>query len=350
MDITSIVRRLGVVAAIVALAWPLAGCYGLQAAAGELTLLARRRPVAVVIADRATPPALRARLVRVAAMRDFASHELGLPDNASYRGYVDVGREAVVWNVFAAAEFSVEPRRWCFPVVGCVEYRGYFSAARAQRYAAALHRQGDDVVVRGAAAYSTLGFFADPVLSTMLRWSDAELAGIMFHELTHQLVYVPGDAPFNEALANLVEQEGVRRWLGAQGRAEELAAWQRSREREVAVSGLFLDARRRLAALYVPGADPAALRAAKARVFDDVRAAYRQLRAAWGGYAGYDATFAADLNNATLVPVATYEGCLPGLRREFEALHGDLPAFYARTRALAAMPAAARAARVCTGA
>ena len=348
MDITSIVRRLGVAAALAALSWPLAGCYELQAAAGELALLARRRPVAVVIADPATPAALRERLARVAAMRDYASRELGLPDNASYRSYVDIGRNAVVWNVFAAPEFSVEPRRWCFPVVGCVEYRGYFAAARAQAFAAELHRHGDDVVVRGAADYSTLGWFADPLLSSMLGWSDAELAGIMFHELTHQLVYAPGDAPFDEALASLVEQEGVRRWLVAQGRLPELDAYRQSRERELAVTQLLLGARRRLAALYARGADAAQMRADKEAVFADVRQAYQQLRAGWGAYPRFDATFAAGLNNASLVPVATYEACLPGLQRELDALHGDLPAFYARVRALATMPAAARDAQVCS--
>ncbi len=347
MDSNSIVRGVGAAAAATVAALALAGCYGLQAASGQLGLTARRRPIAAVIADPATQPALRAELAKVSGMRDFASRELGLPDNASYRGYVDVGPEAVVWNVFAAAEFSVEPRRWCFPVVGCVEYRGYFSAPRAQAYATRLRRAGYDVTVRGAAAYSTLGFFADPVLSTMLGWSDAELAGIIFHELTHQLVYVPGDAPFDEALASLVEQEGVRRWLLAQGRVEDLAAFERARERQLAVSRLMLQARQRLAVLYATGGDPAALRAGKAGVFADLRQDYRQLRASWGGYAGYDATFAGDLNNASLLPFATYDQCLPALRRELDALHGDLRAFYARARELGRLPAARRDALLC---
>ena len=347
MDITSIVRRLPVAAAILALAAPLSGCYELQAAVGQLSLVVRRRPIDAVIADPATPAALRTQLAQVAAMRDFASRELGLPDNASYRGYVDVGRGAVVWNVYAAPEFSVEPRRWCFPVVGCVEYRGYFSAARAQAFAARLHARGEDVVVRGAAAYSTLGFFADPVLSTMLGWSDAELAGIMFHELTHQVVYAAGDAPFDEALASLVEREGVRRWLTAQGRPLELAAYLQVREREAAVTRLMLGARRRLAALYLPGADPVALRGAKAAIFAGLRQDYQQLQAGWGDQAAYDRIFGADLNNASLVPFATYEGCLPGLTRELDAVHGDLRAFYARARELAQLPAAQRDSLVC---
>ncbi len=347
MDITSIARIVCAAAVPCIAALALAGCYELQAVSGQLALTARRRPIAAVMADPATPPALRAQLAKVAGMRDFASRELGLPDNSSYRRYVDAGPDAVVWNVFAAREFSVEPRRWCFPVVGCVEYRGYFSAARARGFAAQLRRAGYDVTVQGAAAYSTLGLFADPVLSTMLGWSDAELAGIIFHELTHQLVYAPGDAPFDEALASLVEEEGVRRWLVAQGRAEDLAAYLQARERQRAVTRLLLQARQRLAALYAAGGEPAALRAAKAGVFDALRQDYRQLRAGWGGYAGYDALFAGELNNASLLPAATYDQCLPGLRRELDALHGDLRAFYARARELGRMPAAQRDARVC---
>lgn len=347
MDITSIARSLGAAAALAAAALALAGCYELQAACGQLALSVRQRPIDAVIVDPATAPALRAQLAKVSGMRDFASRTLALPENSSYRKYVDVGPDAVVWNVYATAEFSVEPRRWCFPLVGCVPYRGYFSAARARRFAAELHRQGYDVTVQGAAAYSTLGYFADPVLSTMLGWSDAELAGIIFHELTHQLVYAPGDAPFNEALAGLVEQEGVRRWLIAQGREEELAAHLRTRERDLAVTRLMLQARQRLAQLYASGDEPATLRAGKAGIFADLRQDYERLREGWGGYAGYDRTFAAALNNASLLPVATYDQCLPALRRELDAVHGDLRAFYARARELKELPAPQRDALLC---
>ena len=157
------------------------------------------------------------------SIRDFASHELALPDNGSYRSYADVGRPYVVWNVVAAPEFSVEPKRWCYPVVGCVAYRGYFVEDRARRFAAGLPAKGFDVMVGGVAAYSTLGHFDDPILNTMMGWNDVELAAIIFHELTHQLLYVPNDASFNEALATTVEDEGVRRWLKQQGRDQDLA-------------------------------------------------------------------------------------------------------------------------------
>ena len=205
-------------------ALPLTGCYLMQAASGQMEIASKREPIAAVLADTSTPAQLRTRLEYVAAARDFASRELGLPDNESYRSYADLGRPFVVWNVFAAPEFSVEPRRWCFPIAGCVVYRGYFSEAAAQRYARRLRRHGDDAAVGGVAAYSTLGHFKDPVLSTMLGWSDAQLAGTLFHELAHQVVYVPGDSEFNESFATVVEEARLERWLTAQQRIQDLLA------------------------------------------------------------------------------------------------------------------------------
>ena len=187
------------------------GCYLLQSAQGQLALMSKREPIARVIDEPSTPAALRAQLKSVTAIRNFASRELGLPDNGSYRKYADIGRPYVVWNVVAAPEFSVDPKQWCFPIVGCVGYRGYFVEKRARRFAAGLHAKGFDVVVGGVAAYSTLGHFDDPILSSMVGWNDVELASIIFHELTHQLLYVPNDASFNEALATTVAEEGVRR-------------------------------------------------------------------------------------------------------------------------------------------
>src|SRR4051812_10885006 len=200
----------------------LCGCYLIQAATGQMQIVSKRQPIAEVIRDPATSEKLKARLEYVAAARDFASRELGLPDNESYRSYADLGRPYVVWNVFAAPEFSVEPRQWCFPIAGCVVYRGYFSEAAAQRYARKLRRRGDDVAVGGVAAYSTLGHFKDPVLSTMLGWSDAQLAATLFHELAHQVVYVPGDSQFNESFATVVEEAGLERWLAARQGEQEL--------------------------------------------------------------------------------------------------------------------------------
>lgn len=350
MDIISIRLRLCAALGVLAVALPLGGCYGLQAASGQAALLWKRRPIAAVLADPATPPAMRAQLAAVAGIRDYASRELGLPDNGSYRGYADVGASYIVWNVFAAPEFSIEPRRWCFPVIGCVAYRGYFAQQDANAFAARLRARGLDVAVRGEAAYSTLGFFDDPVLSTMLGWSDADLAGIIFHELTHQVVYVAGDASFSEALATLVEQEGVRRWLSALGRFHDLEKYMQRQQRQAAVTAILLRARSDLQAVYASGVDPAAMRANKRAVFEQLRAEYLARRAGWPPSAGLDAWFDAGLNNAQLVPVATYETCLPGLARELATLHGDLQAFYRRARALADLPAAQRAAIVCSDA
>lgn len=347
MNINSIPRRLGAVIAVLATAVPVSGCYEMQAINGQIALLRKRESIAAVVANPATPPQVRAQLQAVSSMRDFASRELGLPDNGSYRSYADIGRSDVVWNVFAAPEFSVEPRRWCYPVVGCVAYRGYFAENDARRFAGQLHAAGYDVAVRGAAAYSTLGHFDDPVLSTMLGWSDVDLAGIMFHELTHQMLYVRDDASFNEALATLVEEEGVRRWLLAQGRERELAGYLARQQRYAQVTAALLASRSELRGLYASGVGRAEMRAGKERVFSDLQREYQRLRAGWAGSGEFDAWFGSGLNNAQLVSVATYQGCLPGLERTLAELHGDLPAFYRRVRVLAKMPPARRDALLC---
>ncbi|HNS26702.1 MAG TPA: aminopeptidase, partial [Steroidobacteraceae bacterium] len=211
---------------------PLSGCgslYLAQAAAGQWGVMAAREPIETVVADPATPQELRARLEQVMAAREFASRELALPDNASYRQYAALDRPYVVWNVVAVPEFAIEPKEWCFPIAGCIAYRGYFSEQRARNYALTLESRGYDVVVGGVAAYSTLGRFADPVLSTMMGYGDAQLVGVIFHELAHQVVYVAGDSAFNEAFAVAVEQEGLARWLAWRGELGQLDAWRRSR-------------------------------------------------------------------------------------------------------------------------
>jgi len=347
VDINSIPRRLGAAVLILMILVPISGCYELQAVGGQLSLLWKREPIAALIANPATPQTLRSQLEAVSEIRDFASRELGLPDNGSYRGYADIGRSNVVWNVFAAPELSVQPRRWCYPIVGCVAYRGYFAERSARSYALQLRAEGYDVVVRGATAYSTLGVFNDPVLNTMVGWSDIDLAAIIFHELTHQLLYVRDDASFNEALATLVEEEGVRRWLLAHGRDKDLALYTARQARYALVIGMLLDARHELETVYSGGSGREAMLEQKAAVFDELRRKYRELSAGWAGAKGYDAWFNGTLNNADLVSVATYQACLPGLYRELAALNGDLPALYRRATILAKMPAADRDALVC---
>ncbi len=336
-----------VLVALAVLALPVSGCYLVQSAVGQFELMHERRPIDALIADPAQPPALRTRLAAVAEIRDFATRELALPDNGSYRSYADLHREYAVWNVVAAPEFSIDPIRWCFPVVGCVAYRGYFVQARAQAYARRLRADGDDVAVEGVAAYSTLGHFDDPVLNTMLGYSDTQLASIIFHELTHQLVYVAGDASFDEALATTVEEEGVRRWLHARREDAQIARRDRWRARQLDVLALLQRTREALARLYASGIPPAEMRARKRAQFEALRAQYATLTADLGPRAPFADWFDGPLDNARLASLATYYDCVPGFERELRAAGGDLPAFYRRVRALARLPKDERDRAVC---
>ncbi|MEJ2515893.1 MAG: aminopeptidase [Gammaproteobacteria bacterium] len=316
----------------------LAGCGGFayyaQAVRGHLDLMSRRVPIGEVIADPQTPAAVRQRLEVARQARQFAVEELGLPDNGSYTRYVALERSAAVWNVFAAPRFSLEAKRWCFPVAGCVVYRGYFDEADARAYAAGLAEAGWDTWVGGATAYSTLGRFEDPVLSTMMAWGEVQLAATLFHELAHQRLYVEDDSAFNEAFATVVEQEGLRRWLAAPGRQEEAAAWRR-RQAFISEFQALLDATRgRLAELYASGRPPEAMAAGKQAAFEQLEADYRQLRARWN-WSGYDRWFDAPLNNARLIPSATYRGLVPAFEALLSASGGDLPVFFQRCRELA---------------
>jgi predicted aminopeptidase len=318
-----------------------AGCstlsyYG-QAISGHLELLGRTGPIAERIADPATPPELRARLERAVAIREFASRELALPDNGSYRAYADLGRPYVIWNVFAAPEFSVEPRESCFPIAGCVAYRGYYREADADAYGAALRAEGYDVHIYGVPAYSTLGWFDDPVLNTFVGYPDAELARLVFHELAHQVVYVKGDTVFNESFAVAVEAEGVRRWLERNATLAERDAYAAARQRRAEFVRLVLGYQERLEAFYREPLPDASKREGKARRFAEMLEDYRALKASWGGFAGYDRWFEGGVNNAKLASVATYEELVPAFRALLAREQGDLPRFYAAVKALAAL-------------
>ncbi len=331
---------------------PLSGCgslYLAQAAAGQWGVMAAREPIGAVLADPATPDDLRARLEEVMAVREFASRELALPDNASYRQYAALDRPYVVWNVVAVPEFEVAPKEWCFPIVGCTAYRGYFSEQRARDYALTLESRGNDVVVGGVAAYSTLGRFADPVLSTMLGYGDAQLAGVIFHELAHQVVYVPGDSAFNEAFAVTVEQEGLARWLALRGQPDKLAAWRAWRAAQAELATLFARYRESLRRLYAGDLDAPAMRERKRAILGKLASEVRALEARSGVRQGYG-HIDAGLNNAHLASVATYFDCVPGFERLLGAQGGDLPRFHAAVKALAAQPMEARRAAVCAGA
>src|ERR1700722_14842900 len=249
-SLTLLKTRLLAIALIVA---TLPGCaigYFTQAAQGQWRLMRARRPIEQVIADPASSEELKARLWVVQDARNFAVSELGLPDNRSYRSYSDLKRPYVVWNVVAAPEFSVRPLRWCFPVAGCVSYRGYFHERSARRFAAGLAARGNDVLVAGVTAYSTLGHFADPVLNTMLSYGDLDLVATIFHELAHQLIYVRNDSEFNESFAMTVDEEGLRRWLAMRGQSAELNDFLERRRAEQDIVMVFADARVELTALY----------------------------------------------------------------------------------------------------
>ena len=322
----------------------LAGCSAVdtvdfywQGATGQLDLLARARPIPEVIGE-GSDPVLAARLGRVRDMRAFASHELGLPDNASYTRYTDLGRPFVLWNVFAAPPLSLKPRQWCFPVAGCVNYRGYFREDQARAEAARIKTQGDDVQVSGVPAYSTLGWFDDPVLSSFVRWPETEVARLIFHELAHQLVYVKDDSAFNESFATAVEEAGVARWLAAQRNPALDAQAVRSERLRTAFRALTRAARARLVAVYASDASDEDKRRAKAETFADMKVAYEKARAGEPGLAGYDRWFAQEPNNASLAAIGLYTDRVPAFRVLLLEQDHDLPRFYERVRTLAVLP------------
>jgi predicted aminopeptidase len=303
----------------------LAGCesiaYYRQAIGGQLEIISAARPVEAWLADPATPPDLRARLDAARRIRVYASRSLGLPDNRSYTSYAELGRSFAVWNVFAAPEYSVEPKQECFPFTGCVSYRGFFSEDDARRHAARLRAQGYDVYVSGVPAYSTLGWFDDPLLSTFIKYPDAQLARLIFHELAHQVAYAADDTTFNESFAVTVEQEGVRRWLSAEGRAADLQAFEALQKRRQQFSQRVKEARARLSALYLEGLPVETMKRRKAEEFEALRKEYPNI-------------VPPEPNNAFLVSVALYTELVP----EFQQLlrdSGSLEAFYAEVRELA---------------
>jgi predicted aminopeptidase len=320
-------------AAVLAAALLLGGCYYAQAARGQYAVMRAREPIGQLINDPSTSEALKQQLLRARRIRDFASTQLRLPDNAAYRSYADIGRRYVVWNVVATPEFAIEPRQWCFPVVGCVAYRGYFREAAAREFAAGLQEQGDDVFVGGVPAYSTLGRIADPLLSTVSGYGELDLAGLIFHELAHQVVYLPGDSSFNEAFATAVEEEGVARYAAANAAPEALAAWQQGRRLRSEVTTAFISAREDLAALYRTKLAPVAMRERKATRLAGLVQQVRGIEQRYGRTSGYGSWIDAGLNNAHLASVATYYDRVP----HFEALlqeqcGGYLPCLYVKAR------------------
>ena len=317
--------------------------YYAQSVNGHLDMVASARPVADWVADDQTPAALKERLALSQRLRDYASSELALPDNASYRRYADLKRGAAVWNVVAAPELGLTLKTWCFPVVGCVGYRGYFDRVDAERFAAELMPEALEVNVYGVPAYSTLGklpfdFLADPLLNTFINYPEGELARLIFHELAHQVAYAQDDTVFNESFAVAVERIGGARWLAAPQRAAAAEEYQRHDSRRSDFRALTQAYRDRLAMLYKSDQADEAKRAAKAALMAEMRAEHVRIRAErWGGFTGYDHWFAR-ANNASFGVLSAYNELVPAFEQLFERQGRDFPRFYAEVKRLAALP------------
>jgi predicted aminopeptidase len=338
MPASRIRALIGLGAALLMLVVGLSGCQTIgfyaQAVNGQLAVWRASEPIEDVLENEQTDPNLRQRLVLVSEIREFASGELGLPDNDSYRRYADLNRPYVVWNVFAAPELSLVPVRWCFPIAGCVGYRGYFSNEGAEKFAATLKEEGLngenlDVYVGGVPAYSTLGWFADPVLNTFIGYRDAELARLIFHELAHQVAYAQGDTMFNESFATTVELEGVRRWLEHSGRSDQFEAYLAGRSRQKDFLDLVMRARDRLEGVFEEEISDEEKRFLKVDAYTRLLADYEKLKDEWGGFSGYDRWFRQSLNNAKLGSVAAYNELVPAFQRLLSDHGGDLESFYA---------------------
>ena len=343
----------------------LAGCahtegalgYYWQSVQGHARLLQAARPLDEWIANESTPAPLRARLQLAQRARHFAVQELGLPDNASYRSYADLGRSAAVWNVVAAPPYALELHRWCFPFTGCIGYRGYFQEADAQAEGARLAAQGLEVDVYGVPAYSTLGYLdwvgGDPLLNTFIGWPEGEFVRLLFHELAHQVVYAQGDTLFNESFATAVERLGTERWLATQARPEVRQAFAASEERRQSFRALTRATRARLAEIYeqnkAPAHDSQALNAMKSGAMQDFRAQYAVLRERWlaqgARVEGYD-RWVAQANNASFAAQAAYDAWVPAFEALFAQQGQRWDAFYDAVRHLAALPQDERHARL----
>jgi predicted aminopeptidase len=320
--------------------------YYRQSVGGHLELMSRAKPVDDWIAQADTPAALKQRLALSQQMREFSVQVLKLPDNPSYRAYADLKRAAAVWNVVAAPPLSLQLKTWCYPVAGCVGYRGYFARAEADAFGAMLRAEGYDVNVYGVPAYSTLGWGnwigGDPLLNTFVNGSEGELARLIFHELAHQKLYVADDTMFNESFATAVERIGTRLWLQQHGSEAVRAQYSQGQQRRQDFRELTLRYRAKLQSLYASERSDDAKRTAKADLLAQLRTEYAQLKEQrWGGFAGYDAWFA-QVNNASLGVLAAYTELAGDFERLFVQQDSDFERFYAQVAVIAALPKAQR--------
>jgi predicted aminopeptidase len=334
------------------LAWLLtaSGCttlgYYHQAITGHLGLMLQRQPIDRLIESKQTDPELVAQLHKVEGLREFSREQLGLPSDGQYTSYVDIERRYVVWNVFAAPPLSLNARQWCYPVVGCASYRGYYSEQQARRYAATLAERGMDVYVGGTTAYSTLGWFNDPVLNTFVYRRDDQLADLVFHELAHHLLYIAGDTVFNESFASLVAGEGVKRWLAEQDDPAGYSGYLAAQERKQQFIELVATYRQRLDALYTSTLPEADMLDEKRLIIDELKAAHRQLKSGWGDISAYDHWFRQEINNAQLNTVATYYELVPALAALLASHEDNLAAFYTACLELKELDTSERHARL----
>lgn len=332
---------------LVLLVFPmLTGCaqlgYYTQAMQGHFAMLAEAKSIDQWLADPGVTEDLKSRLKRAREIRAFAARELALPDNGSYTKYADLKRPYVMWNVVATPELSLKPERWCFPVAGCVDYRGYYSRDAAQAFADTLSRQSLDVRVTGVPAYSTLGWFNDPVLSTFIAYPEAELARLIFHELAHQVAYAPGDSQFNESFATAVEEIGVTRWIEINGDEQMREQYRVYQQRKEEFLHLLSEYGRRLDENFSRPVSDAEKRAGKAQIFAALKQQYNRIKQdRWDGYAGYDRWFGERMTNAHFALISTYHDLVPAFRALMEK-EKQLPAFYQAVRKLAKMDKTAR--------
>ena len=337
------VRKTLVVAILLLLTQGLTACssisYYAQAVGGHWEVMRRSQPIEEILAKPDTPDSLRHYLSEALQIRAFAHRALQLPDNRSYTYYADLQRPSVLWSVFATPTLSLMPKQWCVPLLGCMSYRGYFSQQDAQQVAAELRGQDYDVYVANITAYSTIGWFNDPVLNTMLGSSLTELASVIFHELAHQQLYIAGDTAFNESFAVAVEELGVTRWLLQRGVAQELQQYQVAKKRQAEFRQLILSSRDELQQIYQRNVSRAELQQLKAQAFEQLRQKYATLKQdRWQNYRGYDRWFEQDLNNAKLLSVVTYHDLVPAFHALFKQQHEDFEKFYQSVAQIAQLP------------
>ena len=335
-------KKLWIFAAVLLGAGLLFACtdmdYYVQSIKGHMNVMAQTRPINLLVEDPLTSEEDRQKLIKVLEIRNFAVSELGLPDNDSYRNYADIGRPYVIWNVVAAPEFSLQPRQWCFPVAGCVSYRGYFEQTSAEAMGARLQDEGYDVNVYGVQAYSTLRWFNDPVLNTFFSRSDGNLAGLMFHELAHQVVYLAGDSSFNEAFAKTVEIEGVRRWFNEKASDEEVRRYLDHEAQARVFQDFLRETRSQLDELYHRPLGEGKMRESKLALFRKAGERFEQLKNTDQIDNRFDAWMKRGLNNARLASVSTYRDLVPGFQALLEKNGGDLIRFYEDVARLSRQP------------